>query len=105
MESTNCTVDSGYASSGSPSGSGSGWLAPNPDWVLSRTYENWKIADAATQRYFVDKRQLETCTEQLRAARKRRDRYRDQAQRRCVCVCVFVCLCVRVPPDDPHGGW
>ncbi|KAI0801516.1 hypothetical protein C8Q74DRAFT_1192389 [Fomes fomentarius] len=76
MESTNCTVDSGYASvspSGSGSGSGSGWLSPNPDWVLSRTYENWKIADAATQRYFVDKRQLETCTEQLRAAKKRRD--------------------------------
>ena len=40
--------------------------------MLSRTYENWKIADAATQRLFVDLRSLEECKEQLRRAKKRR---------------------------------
>ena len=69
------TVDSGYASSSS-------YFAPHPEWQLSRTYENWKIADAATQRLFVDLRAKERCEEMLRAARKRR----DQAQRRCVSI-------------------
>ncbi|RPD54504.1 hypothetical protein L227DRAFT_511669 [Lentinus tigrinus ALCF2SS1-6] len=60
------TVDSGYASS-------SGWLSPHPDYVLSRTYENWKIADAAAQRLVADLRALEDCKAQLRAAKKRRN--------------------------------
>ena len=76
------TVDSGYASSSS-------YFAPHPEWQLSRTYENWKIADAATQRLFVDLRAKERCEEMLRAARKRR----DQAQRRCVSISL-----------SPHGG-
>ncbi len=65
------SVDSGYAPSlGSQQSS---YLPPHPDYMLSRTYENWKIADAATQRLFVDLRSLEQCEGQLRKARKRQD--------------------------------
>ena len=60
------TVDSGYASSSG------GWLSPHPDYVLSRSYENWKIADAAAQRLVADLRALEECKTQLQAATKRR---------------------------------
>ncbi|RDX44278.1 hypothetical protein OH76DRAFT_1359858 [Lentinus brumalis] len=60
------TVDSGYASS-------SGWLSPHPDYALSRTYENWKIADAASQRLVADLRALEVCRTQLQAAKRRRN--------------------------------
>ena len=59
------TVDSGYASSSG------GWLSPHPDYVLSRSYENWKIADAAAQRLVSDLRALEECKIQLAAATKR----------------------------------
>ncbi|EJF67450.1 hypothetical protein DICSQDRAFT_177063 [Dichomitus squalens LYAD-421 SS1] len=62
------SVDSGYASSSESRG----YLSPHPDYMLSRTYENWKIADAATQRLFVDLKSLEECKEQLRRANKRR---------------------------------
>ena len=58
------TVDSGYASSSG------GWLSPHPDYVLSRSYENWKIADAAAQRLVSDLRALEECKIQLAAATK-----------------------------------
>ncbi|KAH9914904.1 uncharacterized protein BXZ73DRAFT_106413 [Epithele typhae] len=58
------SMDSGYASM-------SPFLTPHPDWALSRTYENWKIADAASQRLFVDVRQLEDLRARLRAAKKR----------------------------------
>ena len=68
-------MDSGYASA-----SGGGFLAPHPDWVLSRTYENWKIADAAAQRLLVDLRALEGCRARVRAAKKRR----EVVLRRCV---------------------
>ncbi len=67
------TVDSGYASS-------SGWLSPHPDYALSRTYENWKIADAASQRLVADLRALEVCRTQLQAAKRRR----NLEQKRCV---------------------
>ncbi|OJT13948.1 hypothetical protein TRAPUB_9487 [Trametes pubescens] len=60
------SMDSGYASSMSS--------ARLPaDWMLSRMYENWKIADAAAQRLSADLRALEECESQLREARKRRD--------------------------------
>ncbi|KAH9884647.1 hypothetical protein C8Q73DRAFT_796163 [Cubamyces lactineus] len=59
-------MDSGYASSMSSS------RAP-AEWQLSRMYENWKIADAATQRLLVDLRALAECEDQLRGAMKRRN--------------------------------
>lgn len=72
------SMDSGYASSMSS--------ARLPaDWMLSRMYENWKIADAAAQRLSADLRALEECESQLREARKRRD---EKDKKRCVC-CAF----------------
>ena len=68
-------VDSGYASSPQQQQHSQlgGFLPPHPDYMLSRTYENWKIADAATQRLAGDLRALEECKGQLRKARKRLD--------------------------------
>ncbi|KAI0779052.1 hypothetical protein BD413DRAFT_609572 [Trametes elegans] len=60
------SMDSGYASS----------LASPPlpaDWMLSRMYENWKIADAAAQRLAADLPALNECKTQLREARKARE--------------------------------
>lgn len=69
------SMDSGYASSMSS--------ARLPaDWMLSRMYENWKIADAAAQRLSADLRALEECEAQLREARKRRD---EKEKKGCVC--------------------
>ncbi|KAI0658280.1 hypothetical protein C8Q70DRAFT_1054883 [Cubamyces menziesii] len=59
-------MDSGYASSMSSA------RAP-AEWQLSRMYEDWKIADAASQRLLVDLRALTECEEQLREATKRRN--------------------------------
>lgn len=74
------SMDSGYASSMSS--------ARLPaDWMLSRMYENWKIADAAAQRLSADVRALEECEAQLREARKRRD---EKDKKRCVC-CALIC--------------
>ncbi|KAI0652744.1 hypothetical protein C8Q79DRAFT_897399 [Trametes meyenii] len=58
------SMDSGYASSMASS------TRLPADWMLSRMYENWKIADAATQRLGLDLRSLEECKSQLRDARK-----------------------------------
>ena len=91
-------MDSGYSSTSpgpASGGGGGGFLAPHPDWVLSRTYEGWKIADAATQRLLVDLRALEDARARLRAARKRR----EVLLRRCVppvlrlSLLFFACLC------------
>ena len=71
------TVDSGYASSSG------GWLSPHPDYVLSRSYENWKIADAATQRHYAGLRVLEQWQEQLRAAKKKRNALTQRSATRC----------------------
>ncbi|KAI1786829.1 hypothetical protein LXA43DRAFT_752607 [Ganoderma leucocontextum] len=78
-ESIQSAVDSGYASS---LGGQHSYLPPHPDYMLSRTYENWKIADAATQRLFVDLRSLEECKGQLRKAKKRQDSNRPKASRK-----------------------
>ena len=85
---THSTVDSGYASS--LGNSHHSYLPPHPDYMLSRTYENWKIADAATQRLFMDLRSLEECKEQLRKAKKRESSERY--------VCAFFSFCVASPP-------
>ncbi|KAI8980613.1 hypothetical protein BD414DRAFT_420307 [Trametes punicea] len=60
------SMDSGYASSQS-----SGRLPA--DWMLSRIYENWKIADAAAQRLSVDLKAYSECEKQLREAKKKRE--------------------------------
>lgn len=56
------------------------------DWMLSRMYENWKIADAAAQRLSADLRALEECEAQLREARKRRDE-KDKKRYVCCALC------------------
>ncbi|KAI0640312.1 hypothetical protein C8Q77DRAFT_126401 [Trametes polyzona] len=61
------SMDSGYASSSMSS------IRLPAEWMLSRMYENWKIADAAAQRLGVDMRALAECETQLREARKKRD--------------------------------
>ena len=68
-------MDSGYASSMSSS------RAP-AEWQLSRMYEDWKIADAASQRLLVDLRALTECEEQLREATKRRNA--EKSAKKCV---------------------
>ncbi|KAI0328452.1 hypothetical protein GY45DRAFT_1347188 [Cubamyces sp. BRFM 1775] len=67
------SMDSGYASSMASS------RAP-AEWQLSRMYENWKIADAATQRLLVDLRALSECEDQLREATKRRNAEKNAKQ-------------------------
>ncbi|KAI0352215.1 hypothetical protein OH77DRAFT_809461 [Trametes cingulata] len=61
------SMDSGYASSMASS------VRLPADWMLSRMYETWKIADAAAQRLAVDQRALAECEAQLREARKKKE--------------------------------
>ena len=53
--------------------------------IVSRAYENWKIADSAAQRLLADLRAVEECEMQLGLARKRR----REEQKRCVYVMVI----------------
>ncbi|CDO76915.1 hypothetical protein BN946_scf184398.g3 [Trametes cinnabarina] len=60
------SMDSGYASSMSS-------MHVPADWMMSRMYENWKIADAAAQRLTADMKAYTECEKQLREAKKKRD--------------------------------
>ncbi|KAI9069688.1 hypothetical protein FKP32DRAFT_48084 [Trametes sanguinea] len=60
------SMDSGYASSMSS-------VRVPADWMLSRLYENWKIADAAAQRLSTDMKAYAECEKQLREARKKKE--------------------------------
>ncbi|KAI0370121.1 hypothetical protein BV20DRAFT_1036130 [Pilatotrama ljubarskyi] len=68
------SMDSGYASSMASS------VRVPADWMLSRMYETWKIADAAAQRLAVDQRALVECEGQLRETRKK-----QEAEKKSIC--------------------
>ena len=64
--------------------------------MLSRTYENWRIADAATLRLSGDIRALEDCKDQLRKAKKRQGAERCVSSTPLLCVGVVLVLFVSV---------
>ncbi|OSD01130.1 hypothetical protein PYCCODRAFT_1504512 [Trametes coccinea BRFM310] len=66
------SMDSGYASSMSS-------VHVPADWMLSRLYENWKIADAAAQRLSTDMKAYAECEKQLREARKKKEQERKSS--------------------------